>query len=347
MRLGQDGMTGTNELMANEPTPGGPDGTVVVQPATKSSAPAEKKYRATIYPIEPIIAVEFAEAIAELENTLKRKIWLMSHGELDNSEWGYVSRQVFEGFRDRKSELGRNQPVALLLHSRGGTTSEAYKIVRLFQRRTNNFSVIVPIRARSAATLMALAGKEIIMGIDAELGPLDVQLYDQDKNNFESVLGAVQSLERLNAYALLAFDQAMFLLKSRMQKKPETLMPTALSYATSIVKPLVEKIDTIELTRQSRDLKVAEDYAVRLMMTAKYTEQKAKRIASNLVERYSTHDFVVDRFEAGAATATSKMPVNLGINVTSPSDKVESIFTRLAPYLERATIIGRIVEMQP
>ena len=79
--------------------------------------------------------------------------------------------------------------------------------------------------------------------------PLDVQLYDEDKDDFDSALNAVQSLERLNAYALTAFDQAMQLFLSRINKKPDSLMTNALEYAAGIVRPLVEKIDTIDLTR--------------------------------------------------------------------------------------------------
>ena len=75
--------------------------------------------------------------------------------------------------------------------------------MRLFQRRTDEFYTVVPIYAKSAATLMVLGGKEIVMGMEAELGPLDVQLYDEDKDDFDSALNAVQSLERLNAYALI------------------------------------------------------------------------------------------------------------------------------------------------
>ena len=56
-------------------------------------------------------------------------------------------------------------------------------------------------------------------------------------------------------------------------------MPQALQYATSIVSPLVDKIDTIELTRKSRELRVAEEYAKRVMR-AYYSPVEYTTIAS-------------------------------------------------------------------
>jgi hypothetical protein len=85
---------------------------------------------------------------------------------------------------------------------------------------------------------MALAGKEILMGSEAELGPLDVQIWDEETQERHSALEAVQSFERLNEYGLDAFDRAMHLLIGRMQNKPPiVLMLQAVQYATGIVGP--------------------------------------------------------------------------------------------------------------
>src|SRR3954467_14174828 len=64
------------------------------------------------------------------------------------------------------------------------------------------------------------------------------------------------------------------------------------------LRPLLEKIDTLDYTRKSRELKVAEEYAIRLMRPT-YKAVKAKRVARQLVEKYPTHGFVIDSYEAG------------------------------------------------
>jgi hypothetical protein len=287
---------------------------------------------------------EFAECVAELETALDAQIWLLiqnGSGRMDE-----ITAFAYEVFRASKSKITAGKRVGLLVHSPGGSAPFAYKIARLFQRRTEDFFTIVPLYAKSAATLLALSGREIIMGRDSEIGPLDVQLYDPNREDWDSALNAVQSIERLNAYALSALDQAMLLFLSRMSKRTDVLLPTALNYALGIVQPLLNKIDTVELTRKSRDLKVAEDYAIRLMKP-NYPPEIYLRISSALVEKYSTHDFVIDRDEAGGQGDIDDRPPLLGLNIEAPSDAVEMLFDRLTPCLERGTIIGRIEEITP
>jgi hypothetical protein len=315
-------------------------------PASPTVRTASTRYIATVYQSEEIDP-NFAQTVFALERALELKqLWLLvQNGE--DPEWDEVSNHVYRGFRDKKTEIARNERVGLLLHSPGGNASAAFRIIRLFQRRTHAFSTIVPLYAKSAATLMSLGGKPIIAGMDAEFGPLDVQLYDDEKEEYDSALSAVQSLERLNAYALTALDQAMQLLLLRMRKRADILLPMALQHAGGTVKPLLEKIDTIEVTRKSRELKVAEDYAVRLM-SANYSPAEAKRTASNLVEQYSTHEFVIDAMEAGKREASGpRSPVQLGLDVQVANDHIEELFCKLLPHLEQDTIIGCITEREP
>lgn len=312
-----------------------------VVPDAPAAQAGPKIYQASIFARQPVSS-EFAELIVELERLLDRKVWLLvQNGEDD--EWGSVTTELYRGFRDQEGQISSGEKVALLLHSPGGQADCAYKIIRLFQRRVEDFITIVPCYAKSAATLMAIGGKKILMGIDAELGPVDVQLYDEEKDTYESALNAVQSLERLNVNALTALDQVMQLLISRTGKKPDALMGLACTYATSIIRPLMEKIDTIDLTRKSRELKVAEDYAVRLMR-GHYTPSESQHIAASLVARYSTHGFAIDRTEVGNEGPGSRKSLNLGLHLLEAELAVEQLFTKLVPHLEKMNIIGRIVE---
>jgi len=326
--------------MTNKPTlVAANNGGKTSQPA-RPAQPQSKKYQADICQNDQLDQ-EFYELVLGLEKALGFDLWLLiqNDGEIDD-----IGEKLYKGLREKKDKIkGR---VGLLLHSPGGDASYAYKIIRMFQMRSEEFYTVVPLYAKSAATLMAVGGKQIIMGMEAELGPLDVQLYNAEKEGYDSALNSVQSLERLNAYALTAFDQAMQLFISRMRKKPDVLMPMAINYATTMIKPLVEKIDTFDLTRKSRDLKVAEDYAVRLMKDH-YSKEDSSRIAANLVERYSAHEFIIDRREAGGDVGISKKSLNLGLNITPASPEIEGFFTKLTPYLEKSTVVGRIVEKSP
>ena len=83
-------------------------------------------------------------------------------------------------------------------------------------------------------------------------------------------------------------------------------------------------------------------------MRPNYADPKARSIARNLVERYATHGFVIDRSEAGTGPGGRASLLNLGLNITEVSPEIEGIFTRLTPYLEKpGPIVGRIVEVSP
>lgn len=74
--------------------------------------------------------------------------------------------------------LGPDQPCPtdLLLESNGGSTDATEKLVGLLRSRAPDLRVIVPCRAKSNGTLLALAAREIVMGVTSELGPIDPTL---------------------------------------------------------------------------------------------------------------------------------------------------------------------------
>ncbi|MDH3262100.1 MAG: serine protease [Acidimicrobiia bacterium] len=66
--------------------------------------------------------------------------------------------------------------VDLILHSPGGTAEAAEAIVEYLRGRFPGLRVVVPVAAMSAATMIAMAADEIIMGAHSQLGPIDPQL---------------------------------------------------------------------------------------------------------------------------------------------------------------------------
>jgi membrane-bound ClpP family serine protease len=196
-----------------------------------------------------------------------------------------------------RSELRSCNKIALVIDSSGGYASAAYKIATMLRRHCSGFTAVVPRYAKSAATLLALGADSILMGSDAELGPLDAQLADPEREEFVGALDETQALERLNAAALSLLDETMMLLLMRTDKKIETLLPHITHFTAEMMRPLLEKIDAVHYSQYARVLKVAEEYAVRLM-EPQYGEKRAEQIARYLVNEYSEHGFVISRDEA-------------------------------------------------
>ena len=210
----------------------------------------------------------------------------------------------------------------------------AYQLAIALRKHCRGYVAIVPRRAKSAATLLVLGADEIALGTEGELGPLDAQVYDPDREDVVSALDELQALERLHAFSLEAFDRSMYLLISRTGKKTDTLMPLVSRFVTEMIRPLFEKIDAVHYTQMARVLKVAEDYAVRLLQP-RYSAKEAQRIARHLVERYSEHGFVIDSTEAEA----------IGLKLSQLSDDQISAVDALVPYLEQnPTVLGCLTE---
>jgi ClpP class serine protease len=87
---------------------------------------------------------------------------------------------IFQGdiapFQDILSDCEANCDLDLLLQSPGGEIDSAEKLVYMIRERVRSLRIIVVERAKSAATLIALAADEILMSSTSELGPIDPQV---------------------------------------------------------------------------------------------------------------------------------------------------------------------------
>ena len=313
-----------------------PESTVEPDGATPNGVAAvetPKQYFATIAPgPDRCLPLDFVNAVSALEGTLNMPVWLLvlrpGLQEL------MIEGKVVESFLQAKASIPVESRVALLIDSPGGQARAAYRIADLFRRRCGGFTAVVPRYAKSAATLVCLGADNIILGSDAELGPLDVQIFDADYEGIRSGLDEVQSLDRLHSSALQAVDQCVLAWTVRSGKKLDTLLPLACSFVASMMRPLFEKIDTVNYTQRSRLLREAEEYAIRLLQP-QYRQDEAEEIARALVEQYPDHSFVIDEREA----------CEIGLRITSPTAEQDQIFDLMRPHLRRLTAVGRIEEV--
>ncbi len=66
-------------------------------------------------------------------------------------------------------------PLDIILHSPGGTLEATESIVSILRDKFSPIRFIIPNIAKSAATMLALSGDEIVMASSSELGPIDPQ----------------------------------------------------------------------------------------------------------------------------------------------------------------------------
>jgi hypothetical protein len=274
------------------------------------------------------LPTEFGKTIESLESSIGMPVWLLLQRDEDE-----IDESVVDLFWNKREELPSQSSVAVLIHSVGGYTESAFRLAKLLRHRCGSFIAIVPRYAKSAATLLALGGAEILLNEEAELGPLDAQIMDLDREEYSSALDEVQTLERLLAFALDALDQTMMFLLTRTGKKMETILPHATMFVAELAKPMFEKIDVVHYTQRARDVKVAEEYAIRLLRP-RYSKDDAEQIARHLVEKYPEHGFVIDHDEPAH--------VDFKLQLKKPSTEQVNMLNSLVPYLGKQLILGRV-----
>ena len=81
---------------------------------------------------------------------------------------------------DQLSNL-QGDALDLVLETPGGSGEAAEDIVRLVRRRFGSVGIVVPGTAKSAGTILAMSGDEILMSHESALGPIDAQIPQKGK----------------------------------------------------------------------------------------------------------------------------------------------------------------------
>jgi hypothetical protein len=328
--------------VAKKKTGSSSTGAAAPVPPAAAVPPPKPTYTASGYCPVGITSGVGAAAL-DLQNVLKKDIWFLAEGpSFILLPW------MYNNFRGKKADMA-GRDVALILDSFGGVSIAAYRMARLFQKNAKSFTVVVPRVAKSAATLLALGADEIILGDDAELGPLDVQVQDFDvEEKRVSALDMVQAIEQLEASAIDVGMRMLKALKDRTKKRVNLLLEDALQFAAQVTKPLFEKIDAVSYSRHSRMLKETEDYAVRLLVQRNFNRQEAEAIANDLVKLYSTHEFVIDLDECkriGIIRDDDGREVErVGLHAKGPDNaSVAAAMESLYYGIGQTTALGRLV----
>lgn len=99
--------------------------------------------------------------------------WLQ--GVSANTDYSITDNDI-NGLMNAVAGLDRSKGLDLILHTPGGVITATESIVKYLRLMFhNNIRVIVPHMAMSAGTMIACACKEIIMGKESSLGPIDPQ----------------------------------------------------------------------------------------------------------------------------------------------------------------------------
>ncbi|TAZ67164.1 serine protease [Rhizobium ruizarguesonis] len=93
-----------------------------------------------------------------------------------------IAVDAVEPFVSLLDTIGPTKKISLILDTHGGQTSAAWRLINLLRSFGDEIEIIVPTKAMSAGTLMALGADAIVMTKQAALGPIDPSLSNHPLN---------------------------------------------------------------------------------------------------------------------------------------------------------------------
>lgn len=217
--------------------------------------------------------------------------------------------------------LGVVDRLDLFLYSRGGSVEVPWRIVSMLREHCKRLGALIPFRAHSAATLIAMGCDEIVMGPKAELGPIDPVLprratQDGTASTEEDIL-----VEDVMSYVAFLKDQAGLagegLLADQMRILSERLSPWTLGKIYRLHSH-IRQVAAKMLTAHANPL----------------DQQAISRIVDTLAERGYSHSYAITRNEAKA----------LGLPLQAAEPGVEAAMWGLLEEYERMLEMRRPID---
>lgn len=254
-------------------------------------------------------------AIKEIEKLTGRRliVYIANLSHPDSS----ILREDIAPFNELIASLEDNSLVDLMIESPGGDPNAAETIVHTLLSKTKHLRVVVPQAAKSAATLISLAGDEILMSNTSELGPIDPQI------SLATALGYQYRPAQ-------AFLNGLEMIK-REHAHGEPL--------NSAYLPFLQGVDAALIDFCYKSIEHSKRLAVKWLSRSmcKGDPQAAKRIAEQLtnIDKYPNHGSVINVTEASA--------IGLKVVYKPFHDPVWQamwrLYTRYLVYMRERTVI--------
>jgi Serine dehydrogenase proteinase len=230
--------------------------------------------------------------IKRIEEKRKSRLITYLTGDRDGYSIASIQEDVLPKFDEILRRIGTTETIDLLLYSRGGATHVPWKVVALIREHCKTFNVLIPFRAHSAATMIALGADSIVCGQAAELGPIDPSLTTQfgpkDKAGNPIQVGS----ETINSYVSF-LNQHLKLEKPDVARDVDILINATNPLAIGEIYRLHNYIRLTSrrlLESSSGVKKEAHDGIIKALVEEMYyhghaiTRKDAKKLGLNIVE---------------------------------------------------------------
>jgi hypothetical protein len=232
-----------------------------------------------------------------------------------------IPRQIL----DHLQAIGHVPRIGIFLYSRGGDTSVPWVLVSLLREYCDELEVIIPFRAHSAATMIALGADQIVMGRHAQLGPIDPTIAFQETNQ------ADPSKSKMVTIAVEDITSYIKLVKDGVGITDQRELGEAFGRLSSVVSPVT--LGTIN--RQQAYIRMV---ARKLLGSRKNPPQVAEtdRIVEGLISQTYFHQHVINRAEAVRDIGLDNVPTIDG----ALDDKIWSLFLNYERIMAMRSVVN-------
>ena len=257
------------------------------------------------------------ELIQAIEQTRGSRLICYFTGDRKNQET-QIGDDALPFFSQHLSQMGKVPQLDLLLYSRGGNTLTGFALANALREFAQTVHVLVPFRAHSCATLIALSANTIVAGPFAQLSPIDPSITTPHGPTIEQG-GAVKflpvSVEDVANYFELARKEAGL--------KDE-------QHLAAVVAHLCQRVSPLALGAVYRAREQIGMLATKLLSLHMTDQDRRDRIVKQLTRELLSHDYVISRREAQS----------IGLPVVDASDAEADLMWKLFEDVSKELTLG-------
>ena len=216
-----------------------------------------------------------------------------------------IAGDAVRPFFDVLRAMGKVEKLDLFVYSGGGSTEVPWRIASALRKYADSWHILVPFRANSAATLLALGADQIILGRHGELGPIDPTI------NIQGRPGGTQTPDSISVEDVMAYFRFV---KEEVGLTDQSNLADSLGH-------LANRLDAVGLGYVHRTRSHIRDVAHRMLTSQQNppSERAMETIVATLAERVYAHDHAIGLQEAK----------DIGLPVEDASEEVESAMWKL------------------
>ena len=218
-----------------------------------------------------------------------------------------IAPDCIDLFVDLLDKIGPTKKISLILHTSGGQSLVAWRLINLIRTFCDELEVLIPLKALSAGTLISIGADRLVMTKQAALGPIDPSVNNplNPQVNVGNQLTRVPvSVENVRGY----LDAA----REELGIKSEAGLTTIWMGLSSQIHPLVLG----EIFRSRAQIRFLADKLIKRQVA---DSKKVKTIIAFLCADSGSHDYTMNRREAA----------ELGLNVEKPSPNLYNILRKV------------------